>query len=202
MFYLKWLSAVETRAYYGQGKNQSIVVQLTKLGKVLNLLLKSYPTGDMHITICKLFLHKLTKNWYFSFTDPVGFRVLISSMIFAFSSGGKRFGIYPLFNMLQTYSTILSLKICVSENKNTVCLWYKPAPLIIPCIYSTQLLEFTSLYSVIYAIKELNWARDFLPLPPTPTSRACPKVVVITLTILITCSMAAVNNTRFILFAE
>jgi hypothetical protein len=30
-------------------------------------------------------------------------------------------------------------------------------------------------------------ANDFLPLPPTPTSKACPNVVVIILTILITC---------------
>lgn len=51
-------------------------------------------------------------------------------------------------------------------------------------------------------MKELSCANDFLPLPPTPTSNACPKVVVMTLTILMICSIAAVNSTRFILLAE
>jgi hypothetical protein len=37
------------------------VVQLTKVGKVLSLRLKSSPTGDMQITICKLFLQRETK---------------------------------------------------------------------------------------------------------------------------------------------
>lgn len=60
------------RASSGQGKNQSIVVQLTSVGNVLNLLLKSYPTGDIQITICRFFLHKDTKNWYFSLGDPTG----------------------------------------------------------------------------------------------------------------------------------
>lgn len=46
MIFTKWLEAVERRASSGQGKNQSIVVQFTKEGKVLNLLLKASPTGE------------------------------------------------------------------------------------------------------------------------------------------------------------
>ena len=38
---LKWLLAVEIKAYSGQDKNQSMVVQFTRDGKVLSLLLKS-----------------------------------------------------------------------------------------------------------------------------------------------------------------
>ena len=45
-------------------------------------------------------------------------------------------------------------------------------------------------------------ARDFLPLPPTPTNKACPYVVVKTLTIFTMCYIATINNTKFILFAE
>lgn len=59
---LKWLLAVEIKASSGQGKNQSIVVQLTRVGKVLNLLLKSYPTGDIQMTMCRLALQSETKN--------------------------------------------------------------------------------------------------------------------------------------------
>jgi len=58
---LKWVFAVEIKASSGHDKNQSIVVQLTRVGKVLSLRLKSYPTGDMQITICRLALHKETK---------------------------------------------------------------------------------------------------------------------------------------------
>lgn len=90
---MKWLSAVDIKASYGQGKNQSIVVQLTKLGKVLNLLLKSSPTGDIQITIWRLFLQSSTKYWYFSFGDPAGRILPISSMILAFSSAGNKLGI-------------------------------------------------------------------------------------------------------------
>lgn len=202
IFSLKWLSAVEINAYYGHGKNQSIVVQFTREGKVLNLLLKSYPTGDMQMTICKLFLQSWTKNWYFSLKDPVGLIEVISSTILAFYSIGKRLGISPLFKMLQTYSTILYLRIWVSENKNIVCLCYNPAIFITFWTSYTQFLELTSLYSVMYAMYELSCARDLRPLPPTPTSKACPNVVVITRTILITCSIATINKTRFIRFAE
>ena len=124
---LKWLSAVEIRASYGQGKNQSIVVQFTNVGNVLSLLLKSSPTGDMQITMCKLFLHNWTKYWYFSLNEPIGFIEAISSTIFAFSSVGNKFGIYPLLRMLQTSSTIDSLRIWVSLNKKMVCLCSRPA---------------------------------------------------------------------------
>ena len=184
---LKWLSAVEIKAYSGHAKNQSIVVQLTKDGKVLNLLLKSSPTGDIQMTICKFFLQSCTKYWNFSLNEPVGLIVVISSTIFAFYSRGNKLGISPLFKILQTYSTILSFNIWVSENKKIVSFCSRPATFITFWTYSIQFFEFTSLYSVEWAMNEPNWAKDFLPLPPTPTSNACPNVVVITLTIFITC---------------
>jgi len=59
------LLAVDIKASSGQGKNQSIVVQLTSVGKVLSLLLKSYPTGDIQMTIWRFALHSETKYWYF-----------------------------------------------------------------------------------------------------------------------------------------
>lgn len=149
MFSLKWLSAVEIKASYGQGKNQSIVVQFTKVGNVLSLLLKSSPTGDMHITMCRLFLQSWTKYWYFSLKDPTGFIEVISSTIFAFSSVGNRFGISPLFKILHTSSTIDSLRIWVSEKRKIVCRCYSPAIFMIFWTSSTQFLEFTSLYSVM-----------------------------------------------------
>ena len=130
---LKWLSAVEIRAYYGHGKNQSIVVQLTRVGKVLNLLLKSSPTGDIQMTMWRLLLQSWTKYWYFSLKEPTGFIADISSTIFAFSSVGNKLGISPLLRMLQTSYTMLSFKIWVSENRKTVGLCSKPATFITFC---------------------------------------------------------------------
>lgn len=149
IFYLKWLSAVDTRASSGHERNQSIVVQLTRDGKVLNLLLKSYPTGDIQMTMWRLDLQSWTKYWYFSLKDPTGFKAVTSSTILVFSYIGNKFGISPLFKTLQTSSTILSFVICVSVNKNTVCLCSKPAVFMTFCTYSTQFLELTSLYSDI-----------------------------------------------------
>jgi hypothetical protein len=141
--------AVETSASSGQGKNQSIVVQLTRVGKVRSLRLKSYPTGDMQMTICRLFLHRETKYWYFSLKDPTGLMVEISSTILAFSSVGNKLGISPLLRILQTSYTMLSFKIWVSLNKKIVCFCSRPAIFMIFCTSSTQFLEFTSLYSVM-----------------------------------------------------
>lgn len=146
----KWLSAVEINASSGQGKNQSIVVQFTKVGNVLNLLLKSYPTGDIQITIWRFFLHKLTKYWYFSFKEPDIFKsstnLVLSSVV------ANKLGIYPLFKTLQTCSNILSFRIWVSENKNTVDFCYTPAFFIIFWTYYVQFLESTSEYSLWKAI--------------------------------------------------
>ncbi len=75
----------------------------------------------MQITIWRLALQRETKYWYFSLKDPTGLMAVISSTIFAFSSGGKRLGIYPLFKMLQTSSTMLSRRIWVSEKRKIVC---------------------------------------------------------------------------------
>jgi hypothetical protein len=85
--------AVEINASSGHGRNQSIVVQFTKVGKVRSLRRKSSPTGDMQITMCRLFLQRETKYWYFSLNDPTGFMVEIYYTILAFYSVGKRFGI-------------------------------------------------------------------------------------------------------------
>ena len=146
---LKWLLAVEIKASSGQGKNQSIVVQFTRVGKVLNLLLKSSPTGDIQMTMWRLALQSETKNWYFSLNEPTGLIADIYSTIFAFYSVGNRLGISPLFSMLQTSSTILSLRSCVSEKRKMVCFCSSPATFIIFWTYYTQFLEFTSEYSVI-----------------------------------------------------
>ena len=54
---IKCVLAVLLSASYGHGKNQSIVVQLTKVGNVLSLLLKESPTGENTNTICRFFLH-------------------------------------------------------------------------------------------------------------------------------------------------
>jgi len=43
--------------------------------------------------------------------EPTGLIDVIYSTIFAFSYVGNKFGIYPLFKMLHTSSTIDSLKI-------------------------------------------------------------------------------------------
>ena len=61
MSLVKTASAVDLRASSGHGKNQSIVVQFTKAGKVRNLRLNASPTGDIQITRCKFFLHYFTK---------------------------------------------------------------------------------------------------------------------------------------------
>jgi hypothetical protein len=100
----------------------------------------------MQMTMCKLFLHKLTKYWYFSFDEPVDFMLFIYSIIFAFSYAGNKFGISPLFKILHTSSTMLYRRICVSENKNIVWRCYNPAIFIIFCTSSTHTFEFTSLY--------------------------------------------------------
>jgi len=89
--------------------------------------------------------------------------------------------------MLHKSSTMDSLVIYVSENKNIVSLFSIPAVFMIFYKSSTQPLESTWIVSEVYAMNEANAARLFLPLPPTPTSSACPNVVVMTLTILITC---------------
>ena len=64
------LSAVERSASSGQGRNQSIVVQLTSAGNVRNLRLKASPTGLILMTKCKFFLHYATKYPYFSLGVP------------------------------------------------------------------------------------------------------------------------------------
>ena len=104
IFLMKWLSAVFYKASLGQGKNQSIVVQFTNPGKVLSLLLKSSPTGENARRRCRFFLHYDTKYKYFSFGEPDA-SVPTSSIIFIFSSVGKRFGTSPLFKRLQISST-------------------------------------------------------------------------------------------------
>lgn len=118
----KWASAVDLNASSGQGRNQSIVVQFTKAGKVLNLLLKASPTGENVKHKWSFSLQILINYAYFSLLVPS----LNSSIIFYFSSAGNRLGISPLFSKLEISSTIPSLTIWVSENKNTVSFYSIP----------------------------------------------------------------------------
>ena len=141
MMLTKWLEAVERRASSGQGKNQSIVVQFTSDGNVLSLRLNASPTGENARTKCKFYLQIFTKYLYFSFGVPPAQSYPTSSIIFALSSLGNKFGTYlllrsirwidtiykikiyctsPLLRMLQMSSTIDSFATCVSENKNIV----------------------------------------------------------------------------------
>lgn len=47
-------------------------------------------------------------------------------------------------------------------------------------------------------MKAANFVSDYLPLPPTPTNKACPEGVDIILDILQTCLIASSNKTKFI----
>ena len=55
------LYAVDLRASSGHGKNQSIVVQFTRPGKVLMRLLKLSPTGEKQRARWRFSLHSYTK---------------------------------------------------------------------------------------------------------------------------------------------
>lgn len=54
--YYKNLVATLNKASFGQGKNQSMIVLLTKAGNCLALLLRDYPTGEKQIDIWSLCL--------------------------------------------------------------------------------------------------------------------------------------------------
>ena len=54
--YYNLFLATSCKAYFGHGKNQSIIVQLTKAGNCLALLLRASPTGEKHKDICNLAL--------------------------------------------------------------------------------------------------------------------------------------------------
>ena len=72
-------------------------------GNVLSLLLNSELTGENTKHKCKFSLHYSTNLLYFLLRDP---SIGIASHIINFSSIGNKFGISPLFNKLQIYSTI------------------------------------------------------------------------------------------------
>ena len=55
-YYSKNLLATFIKASFGQGKNQSITVLLTKAGNCLALLLNDSPTGEKQIDICNFCL--------------------------------------------------------------------------------------------------------------------------------------------------
>ena len=81
-----------------------MVQQLTKEGNILSLLLKASPTGLMHTTVCKLYLHCSTKKSYKSDTLlslPTRFALgLTISRMLMISSFGYKFGISPVLRML------------------------------------------------------------------------------------------------------
>lgn len=89
------------RASWGHGKNQSIVVQFTSVGKVLNLLLKDSPTGENVSTKWRFFLHSPIKNKYFSLGVP---GADISSNNLTFSSSENKLGTSPLLSILHISS--------------------------------------------------------------------------------------------------
>jgi hypothetical protein len=55
------VSATETNAASGHGRNQSMVHSLKSAGNFLDLSLNFYPTGEKHNTMCRLSLILSTK---------------------------------------------------------------------------------------------------------------------------------------------
>lgn len=82
-----------------------MVVQLTKAGKVLSLLLKASPTGEKVRHKCNFSLQFWMNFPYFSLLVPS----LNSSKIFYFSSLGNKLGTSPLLSIFEMSSTIDSL---------------------------------------------------------------------------------------------
>ena len=125
--FCKEASATSFKADLAQGCTQIGLVQLTKDGKFLILVLSLSPIGLRHNTICRFNLHLLTKISQ-SYIQPVAcsFQIsFISLSKFSLSSGGNKFGISPILSKLLMSSKNLSFTSQKSEIRKTPFLSFR-----------------------------------------------------------------------------